>query len=89
MSQRAIAYFQEQNCHNDVSHETVLYNNKAIWALRKQVPMLVNHDRTFWHYLHYCPDCCEQLAIEGQRFCPRCGQALNWSNYQEGLKRGK
>ena len=47
MSQRAIVYFQEQSCRDDVSHETVLYNNKAILALHKQVPMLVNHERTF------------------------------------------
>ncbi len=85
MSERAICYFQEQSCRNDVSHETVLYNNRAIWALRKQVPMLVNHERTFWHYYHYCPDCSELLSREGLRYCDRCGQRLDWSNYEAGL----
>ena len=86
MNERAIAYFQEQSCHNDVSYETVLYNDSAIRALRKQVPLLVNHERTFWRYSHYCPTCGSLFEREGLKYCPDCGQALDWSNYELGLK---
>ena len=89
MYNKAIAYFQEQQCKSTTTLAEMRFYNKAIYALGKREPRLVNHDKTFWHYYHYCPDCCEQLTMEGQRFCPKCGQALDWSNYMEGLKRGK
>ena len=87
MYNKAIAYFQEQQCKSTTTAVEMQYYSKAIYALGKREPRLVNHDKTFWHYYHYCPDCCAQLKIEGQRFCQRCGQSLDWSNYMEGLKR--
>ena len=89
MIEMAIAHLQEENCKNTTTAESMHFNNMAIHALRRRSPMLVNHERTFWHYYHYCPDCCRQLTVEGQHFCPKCGQALDWSNYMEGLKRGR
>ena len=81
-----IAYFQEQNCKDTTSAEAVHFNNKAIYALQKREPMLVNHERTFWTYKHFCPSCSELLRIEAVSYCERCGQKLDWSNYEEGLK---
>jgi hypothetical protein len=89
MYNKAIAYFQEQQCKSTTTAAEMQYYSKAIFALGKREPRLVNHDKTFWHYYHYCPDCCTQLQIECQHFCPQCGQALDWSNYKEGLKRGR
>ena len=78
MYNKAIAYFQEQQCKSTTTLAEMRFYNKAIYALGKREPRLVNHEKTFWHYYHYCPDCCEQLTIEGQHFCPKCGQALDW-----------
>lgn len=86
MSERAIVYFQEQSCRDTTSAKALLYNTRAIQALEKRVPKLVTHNRTFWHYSHYCPDCNSYLEKEGLKYCPDCGQALDWSNYEEGLK---
>ena len=86
MSQRAVVYFSERVCRPDTDREVSHYYNKAIWALQKQIPMKVNHERTFWTYRHYCPACSEQLPREGLRFCDRCGQKLDWSNYGEHMK---
>ena len=81
-----IAYFQEQQCKSTTTMEQLQHYNKAIFALSRREPKLVNHERTFWTYKHYCPSCCEQIRIEYLRYCDRCGQCLDWSNYEEGLK---
>ena len=86
MSERAIVYFQEQSCKSDTTHEALLYNDRAIYALRKQVPELVHHERTFWTYRHFCPACNDLLYKEALKYCNNCGQALDWSNYELGLK---
>lgn len=86
MSERAVIYFQEQSSKYGTTKETWHYNQKAIQALRKQTPMLVNHERTFWRYTHYCPSCTILLEREGLKYCPDCGQRLDWSNYEAGLK---
>lgn len=86
MSQRAIAYFQEQSCKDNTTTEALHYYCRAIKALEKQVQKPVNHEKTFWTYKHYCPSCSELLRIENLKYCPYCGQRLDWSNYWEALK---
>jgi hypothetical protein len=86
MSERAIIYFHELSNRDDTTPEALHYYRRAVQALEKQVPMLVNHERTFWHYYHYCPACAEQLRIEALKYCDHCGQRLDWSNYELGLK---
>lgn len=86
MSERAIVYFTSRNRREDTSMEALFYNNRAIKALEKQVPKLVNHERTFWTYRHYCPVCSVLFSREGLKYCDNCGQALDWSNYEAGLK---
>ena len=83
----SIAYFQQEQCRNTTTMEQMQHYGKAIFALQKREPKLVNHDKTFWRYSHYCPDCGDLLEREGLKYCPRCGQALDWSNYREALKR--
>lgn len=82
----AIAYLQENSCKSTTTPDGVRFNSMAIRALKKQQPMLVNHEKTFWKYYHYCPACAEQLKVEALRFCDVCGQRLDWSNYELGLK---
>lgn len=89
MNSETIAYFQEQSCKSTTTARELQFLSKAIWALQKRHPTLVINEKTFWHYYHYCPSCGIQLKIEGEHYCSRCGQCLDWSNYQEGLKRGK
>lgn len=84
--ERAIAHLQEESCKNTTTFKHVHLNNIAIEALRKRMPKLVNHDKTFWTYKHFCPTCSERLTSEGLRYCPYCGQKLDWSNYWEALK---
>ena len=56
----------------------------AIEALKKQIPKkLKKHGYGKWYF---CPDCLRliQRRIEDSlndiKFCPFCGQALNWSD---------
>jgi hypothetical protein len=86
MSLRAILYFQEQASKEDVTTEALHYYCRAVKALDKQVPKPVRHEKTFWTYKHYCPGCQEQFDTEALKYCPDCGQALDWSNYWEALK---
>ena len=89
MYNKAIAYFQEQQCKSTTTAAEMQYCREAIFALEKREPRLVHHEKTFWKYYHYCPSCGRQFAMEGEHYCSRCGQCLDWSNYMEGLKRGK
>ena len=86
MSDRAVLYFYERVADPKATAEDLHYYNKAILALDKQVPKLVIHNRTFWHYSHYCPSCDSYLEKEGLKYCPDCGQKLDWSTYELGLK---
>lgn len=86
MSQRAVLYFIERSRSPDAAEEELHYNTKAIWALEKQVAKQVYHEKTFWHYRHYCPACQEQLRVEAMKYCDSCGQRLDWSNYWEALR---
>jgi hypothetical protein len=86
MCERAIVYFQEQSCRDDITTEALHYYCRAVRALEKQVPKMVNHEKTFWTYKHFCPECSEQFKIENFKYCPHCGQRLDWSNYWEALK---
>ena len=47
----------------------------AIKALRKQIPIKMSQlQADLW----ICPACCEQIyGIEG-KFCPNCGQRIDW-----------
>lgn len=84
--ERAIVALQEENCKESTPFAHMHMNNIAIEALRKRVARLVNHERTFWRYSHYCPSCSELLHSVGLRYCNNCGQKLDWSNYEVGLK---
>ena len=84
--ERAIAHLQEESCKNTATFKHVHLNNIAIEALCKRMPMLVNHEKTFWRYYHYCPSCSDLLPREGVKYCDSCGQKLDWSNYWEALK---
>jgi hypothetical protein len=84
--ERVIAYLQEENCKDITPLEHVHINNIAIEALRKHIAMPVNHEKTFWRYYHFCPNCDTEFNREGEKYCSECGQQLDWSNYWEALK---
>ena len=86
MSQRAVLYFIEKSRKPDMVDEDLLYYSRAIHALEKQVPKLVDNEKTFWRYRHYCPSCHVEFIREGLIYCDNCGQRLDWSNYWEALK---
>lgn len=72
---------------NGVS-EAMKFNDIALSAIRKQIPSKVK--LTF--YNGYCPNCKlalgtafvkESLQTGINRFCPYCGQALDWSENED------
>jgi hypothetical protein len=87
MLDHAISHFKYNLVNNCYQSDNLRqYANLALEALEKRKPMLVDHERTFWTYRHYCPACQEQLYMEALKYCPDCGQALDWSTYELGLK---
>jgi hypothetical protein len=82
----AIAHFKYGISHDIFKPPVVDYASMAILALEKSKPKLVIHERSFWHYSHYCPSCNSYLEKEGLKYCPDCAQALDWSTYEMGLK---
>ena len=82
----AIDHFKHGISHDIFKPPVTRYANLAVVALEKMKPRLVNHDKTFWKYYHYCPTCASQLEKEGLSYCPDCGQKLCWDNYWKGLK---
>jgi hypothetical protein len=82
----AISHFKYGLEHDIYKQPVVGYANSAVAALEKQMPALVKHRRTFWYYAHSCPACGVGFNKEGLNYCPQCGQALDWSDYEKGLK---
>ena len=53
---------------------------KAIEALEKQIPKKIQLDNDNGVYeKEYCPLCNKRL-FSGEKYCSRCGQALDWSS---------
>lgn len=52
-----------------------------------RIPMPVTEIRLFRDRTAYpvCPRCHMTLEREYQAFCDRCGQALNWSSFQNAM----
>ena len=87
---------RESFCHRDDFDDVFLQDIEAlkvgISALEKQVPKKivwdsfddVSNGETHAFYLACCPNCGnEAFDIEtenGNKFCPDCGQALDWSD---------
>lgn len=64
-------------CESDFSEEAL---DMAIFALEKQEPQRPKvKGLLFYSYHMYgnCP-CCKGQVEEGWRFCPWCGQAIDW-----------
>ena len=61
--------------------------NKAVYALKKQVPKKPHkiHDMNVNGHPYYecvCHDCEYVLDIFKDDFCPNCGQAIDWEDYE-------
>jgi hypothetical protein len=82
----AISHFKYGVTHDIFKPPVTKYANLAIVALEKQDAALVNHDKGFWRYRHFCPSCYTEFDREGLKYCSNCGQRLDWSNYWEALK---
>ena len=71
----AIAHAKEQKEIFGGTHKEFL--NIAIEALEKQIPMkIVNRGDEHNKYGH-CK--CEAFAVDIHKYCPKCGQAMDWS----------
>lgn len=62
-------------------------SRRPAWAFR--TPMAVTQARWFRTDGTYpvCPQCGISLEREYQRFCDRCGQRLEWKDYERMLSR--
>ena len=79
---------RESFCHRDDFDDMFLQDIEAlkvgISALEKQIPKKV-----IWKYAFYwacCPNCKNNIYDEEKekfKFCPDCGQALEWSEENE------
>lgn len=65
--------------------------NMAIDALEKQIPKKIGTDEYYPHPLDkFCPACLEDFTgidtfrnnYERWRYCPYCGQAIDWSEQE-------
>lgn len=64
--------------------------NLAIEALEKQIPKEPDvwgdgdADGAPVYDMWDCPDCGKTYEVDGEKhdFCPNCGQAVNWSEYE-------
>lgn len=86
LNDEAMEYFSKGLYNVDFEPPISRYAALALAALEKRKAMPVHHKRTFWRYCHYCPSCTSYLEKEGLKYCPDCGQKLDWSNYESGLK---
>ena len=89
MVDKAIAHFKYGISHDIFKPPVLQYSELAVTALKKTKPMLVEHEKTFWTYRHYCPSCKDQLYMEALKYCNNCGQRLDWSNYTLELENVK
>ncbi len=46
----------------------------SLLAIKKQIPVKVDTTASCWR----CPVC--GMELHGTRYCPDCGQALDWGN---------
>jgi hypothetical protein len=82
----AINHFTYGVTHDIFKPPVMKYANLAILALEKQEPKPVNHNKGFWTYRHFCPNCSIEFQRERLKYCDNCGQHLDWSNYEKELK---
>ena len=47
----------------------------AVDAMKKQIPKKPTLDKGWL----YCSVCGKDILMEGYKFCPDCGQAIDWS----------
>lgn len=86
---------RESFCHRDDFDEVFLQDIEAlkvgITALEKQVPKKVIYEsakngKIYAFYWACCPNCGNDICDEDNvelKFCPDCGQALDWSDENE------
>ena len=89
MIQQAISHYKYGISH-DIFHEPVTtYAQLSIDALEKQIHKKPTYDSTY--RVHCCPSCESPCTFYGAyrtfvnktKFCPYCGQALDWSEQQK------
>lgn len=48
-------------------------------ALRKQIPKPFENEKGVRHMYYKCGDCKSLLVVGHDRYCPRCGQRVDWN----------
>jgi hypothetical protein len=74
--EKAIEHYWYGVTHDIFSEPVTSYANLAIEALKKQVPL---KPTTFGKDLFDCAFCGRVLKRHSHNYCPKCGQALDWS----------
>ena len=78
MTREAIEHYRYGITHDIFSEPVTTYAKLSIEALEKQIPKKVKNIIKRPNGLYgNCPDCNHALLKEN--YCPRCGQAIDWS----------
>lgn len=62
---------------------------KAIGALEKQIPKKPNqihdmYENGYPYYAYVCDECGDVIDETKDEFCPNCGQAIDWDDFDMG-----
>lgn len=85
MIKEAIAHYDYGITHDIFSEPVTSYAKLSVEALNKMNPLPVNHEKYFYGVIYRCPTCgC--TVTEDESYCNKCGQHLDWTVPEKGLK---
>lgn len=79
MIKKAIEHYEYGISHDIFSEPVTTYAKLAVEALEKQIP---KQPTTFGRDLFDCAFCGRVLKKYSHNYCPKCGQALDWSEFK-------
>jgi rubrerythrin len=71
-------------CVADAEHDEIYLENiralkKAMKQMQRQIPKKPKDKLYLYGAIYLCPQCGRTNIEPGDTFCPKCGQALDWS----------
>ena len=75
--EQAISHFSYGVSHDIFSEPVITYAKLAVEALEQQIPKKPYLEYGGWH----CKSCGLNVSID-EYFCPVCGQAIDWREYE-------
>ncbi len=58
-------------------------NEIAVEAMKRQIPRKPNNNPLHLEYGYYCPIYGKYILMEWYKFCPDCGQRIDWTECKE------